>query len=172
MTKYIDDELKKETKEPFDVREVAAKFTTDAVSSCIFNADAQSFTTEKPQIREMGRKLMQPNAFLTIVFILFAIFPFLTKFIKVKMVHKDVEDFFTNLMFQAIELREKNAIKRDDYLSYLISMRNKKQLSELDMAGHGVTFFLGKCSLDNLLMIQRNPTSVPFSICFKFLSSL
>lgn len=47
-----------------------------------------------------------------------------------------------NLMSQAIELRERTKITRDDYLAYLINLKNKKGLSELDMAAHGVTFFI------------------------------
>lgn len=133
--------------EPFDAREICAKYTTDVVSSCIFNADAKSFSEEKSEIREMGRKIMQPDNFLTFVFILYAIIPSLMKVYKVKMVAKEIEDFFTNLMHQAIEHREKNKINRDDYLAFLMGMRNKKQFSELDMAAHGVTFFIGKLYL-------------------------
>lgn len=147
FSNHINTELKKDNKQPFDAREICAKYTTDVVSSCIFNADAQSFTKEKPEIREMGRKIMQPNTFITFVFVLYAIFPFLMKVYKIKMVPTEVEEFFTNLMHQAVEHREKNGIKRDDYLAFLIGMRNKKQFSELDMAGHGVTFFIGEKSI-------------------------
>ncbi len=45
-------------------------------------------------------------------------------------------------MFQAIELREKTKINRDDYLAFLIGLKNKREISELDMAAHGVTFFI------------------------------
>lgn len=141
---YINLQLKKGDKEPFDAREICAKFTTDVVSSCIFNADAQSFTKENPEIREMGRKMFQFSPFLIFMFILYTVFPFMRKVYRIKFVDKEVEDFFTNLMFQAIEHREKNKITRDDYLAFLIGMRNKKQLSELDMAAHGVTFFIGE----------------------------
>jgi cytochrome P450 len=153
FTKHINDELKNDNKEPFDAREICAKYTTDVVSSCIFNADAQSFTKDKPEIREMGRRIMQFSPFLTFIFIAYSIFPGLMKVYKAKMVHKDVEDFFTNLMYQAVEQREKHPVNRDDYLAYLISMRNKKQFSELDMAAHGVTFFIGEIK-QNTSLIQ------------------
>jgi cytochrome P450 len=144
FTKYINDEVKKDEKHAFDAREICAKFTTDVVSSCIFNADAQSFATEKPEIREMGRKIMDITPFLTFIFIVNSIFPSFTKLYKAKFVAKEVEDFFTNLMHQAVEHREKNPVNRDDYLAFLISMKSKKQFSELDMAAHGVTFFIGE----------------------------
>ena len=144
LSKYINDEIKKKNKEPFDAREICAKFTADVVSSCIFNADAQSFTKENPEIRTMGAKFFQFGAFETFMMVLYTLIPSLYKMFTPKMVKQEVEDFFTNLMYQAIDIREKNKIQRDDYLAYLISMKNKKQLTELDMAAHGVTFFLGE----------------------------
>ena len=144
FTKYINDELKKENKEPFDAREICAKFTTDVVSSCIFDADAQSFTKEKPEIREMGKGIMQFSPFVMFLFVFYSIFPCFMKIYKIKFVKKEVEVFFTDLMHQAVKQREANKVKRDDYLAYLISMREKKNFSDLDMAGHGVTFFIGE----------------------------
>jgi cytochrome P450 family 6/cytochrome P450 family 28 len=144
FTKHISDELDKNHKQPFDTKEICTKFTTDVVSSCIFDADAQSFTKDKPEIREMGRKIMQFSPWITFWFIMYSIFPILMKVYKVKMVQEEVEEFFTGLMRQAVEQREKHPVSRDDYLAYLISLRNKKQFSELDMAAHGVTFFIGE----------------------------
>lgn len=151
LNKYIKEKSSLETNEPLDAREICAKYTTDVVSSCIFNADAQSFSKEKPEIREMGRKIMQFSPFLTFMFIINSVFPILMKVYKAKFVKKEVEDFFTNLMYQAIQHREKNQTKREDYLAHLISMRNKKQISELDMAAHGITFFIGKSETSEML---------------------
>jgi hypothetical protein len=94
----------------------------------------------------MGRKIMQFDSLVMFMFLVYGFFPFLMKFYKIKFVKKEIEDFFSNLMAQAIEHREKSKINRDDYLAYLIMMRNKKQLTELDMAAHGVTFFIGEFS--------------------------
>lgn len=142
LTKHINDEIK--SGKPFDIREICAKYTTDVVSSCIFNIDAESFTKENPEIREMGKKLFQFTPFLSIMFVIYTLFPSFIKIFKAKFVPKDVEDFFANLMYQAILYREKNQIKRDDYLAYLISLRDKKQLSDIDMAAHGATFLIGE----------------------------
>lgn len=140
---YVIDEFKKDKTEPLNAHEICAKYTTDVVSSCIFNADAQSFTEEKPEIREMGRQLFNfENPVLMMKFFVLSLVPSLGKILKITFVSKKVEQFFTSLMFQAIKLREKSEIKRDDYLAYLIALKNKKEISELDMAAHGVTFFI------------------------------
>ncbi|KAG5671159.1 hypothetical protein PVAND_001372 [Polypedilum vanderplanki] len=137
---YVHKEIPKN--EPFDIREISAKFTTDVVSSCIFNADAQSFTKEKPEIREMGRKLVDfTSTFFLIQFIILSMFPWINNIYKFSFTPKDVSKFFINLMEQAVTIREKSNIKRDDYLSYLIELKKKKNLANIDMAAHGVTFF-------------------------------
>jgi cytochrome P450 family 6/cytochrome P450 family 28 len=139
---YINREIS--SKQPFDAREICAKYTTDVVSSCIFNADAESFTKDNPKIREMGRKLMDftSNTSLMIKFMLLAAFPFLQGIVKLQFVPKDAQEFFTDLMQQAIKLRQSTQINRDDYLAFLIDLQKKKNLSNLDMAAHSITFFV------------------------------
>ncbi|KXJ78558.1 hypothetical protein RP20_CCG004242 [Aedes albopictus] len=138
MTKYV----KENRGTVQDAKELSAKFTTDVVSSCIFACDAQSFTSEKPEIREQGRKLMEQSfsSFLVMIFIMN--FPTLAKIFQIGIVPKSLEKFFTDLMKEAIRHREASVTNRADYLDYLISLRNKKEISELDMAAHGVTFFI------------------------------
>lgn len=142
FTKYITDQLNKATKEPFDAREISEKYTTDVVSSCIFDADAESFTKDKPEIREMGRKLMAPTGWLTFWFMLYAIVPSFQNIFKVKIIPKDVEDFFINIMNQAVKYRIEKKVTREDYLAHLIALKNKKEVSDIDIAAHGVTFFI------------------------------
>uniref|UniRef100_A0A182T2Q0 Cytochrome P450 n=1 Tax=Anopheles maculatus TaxID=74869 RepID=A0A182T2Q0_9DIPT len=151
------------TQGPIETRELCAKYTTDVVSSCIFAADAQSFTKEKAEIREMGRKLLEPNFQILVMFLLIGVVPALKKIIKIAFVPKEIERFFTNLMENAVAYREKNSVKRVDYLDHLISLRSKKQLSTLDMAAHGVTFFIDGFETSSLAMsftlyeLARNP---------------
>ncbi|XP_052863532.1 uncharacterized protein LOC128270166 [Anopheles cruzii] len=161
MKQYID----RNTKQPIETREMCAKFTTDVVASCIFAADAQSFTMEKAEIREMGRKLLEPNFKIILMFILMGIVPALKKSIPVAFVPKSVEQFFMKLMKDAVEYREKNNIKRSDYLEHLVNLKAKKQLSILDMTAHGVTFFIDGFETSSLSMsfalyeLARNPGS-------------
>ncbi|KAL9696716.1 hypothetical protein quinque_016295 [Culex quinquefasciatus] len=122
-----------------DARELAAKFTTDVVSSCIFDTDAQSFTNENAQIREMGRKLTNSSFTAFVTMMLLSTCPKLAKMLNIGSGVKKVEQFFIDLMSEAAMYREKNGTKRVDYLEHLISLRNEKQITEVDMAAHGVT---------------------------------
>lgn len=149
MKQYVSQNL---TKGPIESRELCAKYTTDVVSSCIFAADAQSFTKEKAEIREMGRKLLEPNVKIVIMFLLIGLVPALKKIIPIAFVPKPIEQFFTKLMEDAVAYREQNNIKRVDYLDHLISLKGRKQLSMLDLAAHGVTFFIDGFETSSLAM--------------------
>lgn len=137
MTQYI----QQNGSSALEAKELASKFTVDVVSSCIFDTDAQSFTNEQGEMREMGRKLVDQSFSSLLIVLLRSMFPKVAKALNIGMIPKSVEQFFTNLMSEAIRYREANSIKRVDYLEHLINLRNKKKITELDMAAHGVTFF-------------------------------
>lgn len=154
MSKYINTELNNETKEPFDVREICAKYTTDVVSSCIYGADAGSFTEKDPEIRAMGRKLMEPSGtFMFLMFIASAV-PILRKVINLRFVPLEVQDFFVNLMEQALLYRKENNVVREDYLDYLIELKKKKNISDLDMAAHTISFITDGFETSSLAICQ------------------
>jgi cytochrome P450 family 6/cytochrome P450 family 28 len=139
MIKFIDAESKKS--EPCDARELAAKYTTDVVSNCIFGVDAESFTKEKAEIREMGRQLLSPSPIVFIKMFLVASFSFLKNFMKIQFTKKEIQEFFVDLMRQALKYRDENKVQREDFLDYIIQLRNKKHISELEMASHTISFF-------------------------------
>ncbi|CAG9805402.1 unnamed protein product [Chironomus riparius] len=139
MVKYIANESKKS--KPCDARELAAKYTTDVVSNCIFGVDAESFTKENAEIREMGRKLLSPSTIVFIKLVLIGSFSILKKFMKVQFTKMEIQQFFVDLMKQALKYRDENKVQREDFLDYIIQLRNKKHINELEMASHTISFF-------------------------------
>ncbi|XP_058821756.1 probable cytochrome P450 28d1 isoform X2 [Topomyia yanbarensis] len=151
MTEYV----KKESKlngSTFDIKELMSKYTTDVVSNCIFAIDAQSFTKEKPEIREMARRIMDFNIIVKIAMAAVTLFPSIKNFYKFSFIPKDVEAFFIRIMKDAIRYRKQNKIVRNDYLDHLLSLEEKKNISELDIAGHGVSFFADAFELSSMIM--------------------
>ncbi|XP_058454845.1 probable cytochrome P450 28a5 [Malaya genurostris] len=140
MTEYVNKQIKLNGS-TFDIKELMAKYTTDVVSNCIFAIDAQSFTKEKPEIREMGRRIMDFNLIAQFALAALTFFPSIVKVYKFSLLPKDVEEFFIRIMSDAIRHRKQNNVVRNDYLDHLLSLEAKKNISELDIAGHGVSFF-------------------------------
>ena len=90
----------------------------------------------------MGSKIFGTTTPFLVYMSLTAVFPFIRKFYRMTMVTKDVEQFFTDLMRQSIQLREEKQTQRDDFLNFLMELKKKKNLSELEMAANTITFFL------------------------------
>ncbi|XP_058821757.1 probable cytochrome P450 28a5 [Topomyia yanbarensis] len=151
MTEYIHKQIKLKGS-AFDIKELMAKFTTDVVSNCIFAIDAQSFTKEKPEIREMGRRILEFNFLVQLATAALTFFPSIKNFYKFTFIPKDVEAFFIRIMTDAIRHRKQNKIVRNDYLDHLLSLEEKKNISEVDMAGHGVSFFADGFETSSIVM--------------------
>lgn len=107
----------------------------------IYGIDSKSFEkTEVCQIRENGSSIFESSSTIVIYFTLVSIFPFIKRLYKV--VPKSVELFFQNLLNEAIKMRKESKIEREDFLSYLLDLKKKKNLSKMDMASHSITVFL------------------------------
>ncbi|KAJ6634769.1 putative cytochrome P450 28a5, partial [Pseudolycoriella hygida] len=140
MKNYVTSKLEQKLN-IFDVGELAAKYSTDVVSSVIYGIDSKSFeNAETNEIRENGSSIFESSSTIVIYFTIVSIFPFMKRLYKV--VPKSVEQFFQNLLSEAIKLREASNIKREDFLSYLLDLKEKKNLSKMDMTSHTITIFL------------------------------
>ncbi|XP_055681613.1 probable cytochrome P450 28d1 [Lutzomyia longipalpis] len=148
MKKYI----LKENHQAIEARELIAKFTTDVVSSCIFGIDAGSFVEEKPAIREMGRRITEFTPRIIFYFIMVQLIPSLRHAWKVSFSDKTTQKFFVNIMKDAIDLRKKSNSDRTDYLHYLLELKQKKNLTDHDLVGHAITFFIDGFETSSIIM--------------------
>uniref|UniRef100_A0A182Q963 Cytochrome P450 n=1 Tax=Anopheles farauti TaxID=69004 RepID=A0A182Q963_9DIPT len=142
MTKYVKNQVDSSTgSATMDAKELMAKYTTDVVASCIFAIDAQSFVKENPEIREMGKRIMNFNFVVQLVLLVTTFCPSVKNFYKFTFIPKDTEQFFIRIMQDAIRYRKENNINRTDYLDHLLQLQERKQITDIDIAGHGVSFF-------------------------------
>ncbi|XP_052869184.1 probable cytochrome P450 28a5 [Anopheles cruzii] len=143
MTKHVHSESDRITGvATLDTKELTNKYTTDVVASCIFAINGQSFEKEKSEIREMGKRIMNFNFVAQLALLVAAFCPSVTRFYKFTFIPKTTEEFFIRIMRDAIRYRRENKVNRTDYLDHLLQLQDRKQLTDIDMAGHGVSFFL------------------------------
>lgn len=122
--------------------QLCSRFTCDVVTKCIFSADAKAFESEDPEIRNEAKKIFGSSFLSLIKITMMEVFPTLFKALRIGFVPKDTEAFFRDLMRQATEYRQNNDINSQDYLDYLLQMKKKKGLSDLEVAANGISFFL------------------------------
>jgi cytochrome P450 len=132
---YISDEIKKNPTKSFESREICVRYTCDTVASCIFAIDGGSFKTqEESPIIAMGMKMIR------------SISDAAKSFFPKRLMPQDVQDFFIYLMEEAIKLRIASNNNRDDFLAHIIALKERKEMNDIEMVAHGVTFFLGNFS--------------------------
>lgn len=153
MVDFIKSEMKKGSPKGVDTRELTACYTTDVVSNCIFSFDAESFKNPDAKIRKMGKELMEPSPWFMLYFVALEVFPFLERIYKLPFVPKHLADFFENLMHNAVDYRMKSKVDRGDFLQYLLELKEKKNLSDLDLVGHAITFFLDGFETSSITMM-------------------
>ncbi|KAF2897404.1 hypothetical protein ILUMI_08768 [Ignelater luminosus] len=122
-----------EEKEPIDIKDVAARFTTDIISSCAFGIECNSLKNANCEFRENGRKIFDITTWEGLVRLMTVTVPDLLVYLKIKTFRKDTTDFFMNIVKQTVNYRETNNIIRKDFMHLLIQLRNNVKIQENDV---------------------------------------
>lgn len=139
MKKFIHAENR--IQDSFEMRELCAKFTTDVVGASIYGVEAGAFSGEESEVRTVAKNVMSPSWRLFFIIGLAPFFPWVSNFITVKMCPDREANFLVKLMNDALKYRKENNIERQDYLDFLIHLREKKGISDVEIAAHTVSFF-------------------------------
>nr|CAD7575657.1 unnamed protein product [Timema californicum] len=108
-----------------EIRNVTANFNTDVIGSCGFGLEINSMKKPDSEFRRMGNKVFQPTFLTGALRSLGLIFRPILNLVQSPMARKDVNDFFLGIVKETMTYREKNKVVRDDFLQYLIQLKNK-----------------------------------------------
>ncbi|KAG4076362.1 hypothetical protein HA402_005805 [Bradysia odoriphaga] len=160
LNKFIDKYA--DSDETVEMREVAACYTTNVISSVAFGLDVDCLADERSDIRKYGHMFFNAS-FKNIIRANLAIMnPAFAKFLRLRFADKEVNDFFVETVRQNLEYRQKNNIARKDFFQMLIQLRttgkiqedgadwhtdgtaNAERLTLEQMAAQAFFFFIGK----------------------------
>ncbi|CAD7079485.1 unnamed protein product [Hermetia illucens] len=141
------------TESVLEMKDLLARFTTDVIGSCAFGVECNSLKDPNASFRYYGRKVMDEPHLSPIMQILTIQYPDLARKLHVRIIAKDVEQFFIESVRKTIDYREKNNVRRNDFMDLLIQMNKEetkkddhsKQLGKLrlnDLAAQAFLFFL------------------------------
>ncbi|KAG4068832.1 hypothetical protein HA402_004980 [Bradysia odoriphaga] len=116
--------------ETVEMREVAACYTTNVISSVAFGLDVDCLADERSDIRKYGHMFFDAS-FKNIIRANLAIMnPAFAKFLRLRFADKEVNDFFVETVRQNLEYRQKNNIARKDFFQMLIQLRTTGKIQE------------------------------------------
>ena len=97
-----------------------------------------------------GKRVGNPTSFELVKFFITNAFPDLCRKLHVTTTPKESADFFLNNFIQTFEHREKNDVKRNDFVSLLLGLRNFYTPTEL--AGESFLVFSGGSETSSILI--------------------
>lgn len=111
----------------------------DAVCSTMYGLDAKAFDENSEFVEQSLKMFNSASPYMNIISFLF---PILKKIFPNRFLSEGFSEWFHELHHQAIDLRTKNKISRDDYLNFLLDLQKRKNQSNLLTEAHAFTFFL------------------------------
>lgn len=110
------------TKESLDIKDIFGRFTTDVIASCAFGIESNSLNDPNSEFFEMGQKAFETKGIFN-RFIRFN-YPEIGRKFGLRLLDKNMTEFYRNITRNTIEYREKNSIERNDFMNLLIKMKN------------------------------------------------
>lgn len=136
-----------ENQQQVEIRDLCARFTTDVIGSVAFGLVCNSLDESQTEFRLKGDK-----AFYTINPLAETIASLYPKFFNklgYKVFTKELIDFYSRIVRETVEYREKNQVKRNDFLDLLIELKNSPhedgefRLQMDDLIAQAFVFFIG-----------------------------
>jgi len=113
-----------------EIKDVLARFSTDIISSCAFGIECNCLKNEHAEFRQWGKKIFEPSLRRVVIGLLSGIAPVVLDILKLSNIDPTVSKYFRNMVQETVEYREKNNVKRNDFLQLLIQLKNKGLLDD------------------------------------------
>ncbi|XP_049964534.1 cytochrome P450 6k1-like [Schistocerca serialis cubense] len=134
-----------------EVRELAARYSTDIIASVAFGIECNCQRNPDSEFRQWGRRIFKPTIQSGISSILAFISPTLTRLLRIKGGTAAVSEYFRRMVADTVAYREKNNITRKDFMDLLIQLKNKgvvdpdnfAELTLNELAAQAFVFFVG-----------------------------
>ncbi|CAD7079482.1 unnamed protein product [Hermetia illucens] len=142
-----------------EVKDLLARFTTDVIGTCAFGIECNSLKDPDAEFRWYGRKQLENPPHGPLVTGLMGMFPKISNMLGLVRTHRDVTKFFMGIVRETVDFREKNNIRRNDFMDLLIQLKNHatlegedhesidskiiKKLTLEELAAQAFIFFIG-----------------------------
>jgi cytochrome P450 family 6 len=151
-----------------DIRHVAESFTIDVYGSCAFGLDCESFKSEDSPFRTFGLRSVLVTRFIQLKTMFAMSFPTLARILGLKLIAEDISKFFSDVVTRVVTFREKNNVRRNDLLQFLIDLKyddptGDKSLTLEEITAQCYVFFVAgfdstaSCMTFALYELSKNP---------------
>lgn len=133
-------------KGPVDIKQVLEYYTIDVIGSCAFGIDCNSFTDPSNDFRKYAKRIFSLSFRERIKSLIAHLVPSVRKLFGLKIIPRDITDFFINMVRHSVQLRQESGLMRNDFLQILMELVNNKEkkdsISFNEMVAQVFVFFI------------------------------
>lgn len=123
--------LKAQNGKKLEIKEVCVKYVTDAIVSCAFGIDANSFKREKSEFYEAGRKIFNDDFKTNISMMSYFLAPLLVYVFRLKFINESAVEFLRKAFWETVDMREATKSRRNDLIDLLIDLRANEKSNDI-----------------------------------------
>nr|CAD7401805.1 unnamed protein product [Timema poppensis] len=112
------------------VKDISSGYTIDVLASCAFGVNANAINDGNGEFPKILRKIFEMKTIAIIKQTLVVFLPSLANFLKLKVSENVVDDFVRKTLWDVVGHREKNGIKRQDFVDLLMQLRKGETFLE------------------------------------------
>jgi cytochrome P450 family 6 len=116
--------------ETIEIKDILARYSTDIISSCAFGIESNSLKNPDAEFRQWGRKIFEPSIKTSLIRSLSLLIPSSVKVLKLRILDAKISKYFRSMVEDTVNFREKNNVKRNDFMQLLIQIKNQGGLEE------------------------------------------
>ncbi|XP_059613484.1 probable cytochrome P450 28d1 [Phlebotomus argentipes] len=124
------------------LEEFSRRYTCENLTNCIFGLESHAFEEKKGSFLQMFKDYLKEFFVIDYYFMWNFIWPSFKHFHKYQMMKPRVKKFFVDMLKHGIAFRSENPSNREDFLTFLMQIREKKGSSIDEMLAHALTFIL------------------------------
>ncbi|XP_070493752.1 probable cytochrome P450 6a20 [Chironomus tepperi] len=137
-----------------EMSEVYSSFTTEVIANVAFGLDIKCQGNPNNEFRRMAMDVFHPSGWENVKAIFRNSFPSVAAKLGMGFNTQRTIDFFTNIVRDNLEYREKNNIQRNDFFQLLINLKNKDgSLTFEEIAANSYEFFVAGHETSSSVMI-------------------
>jgi len=139
FTDYINMKMASSTSVIFDVRDISLRYSCNSITSTTYAFNAQAYDDENTSgILNYGRRMWKSISTSTQL--------------PSSPITQEVNQYFIRITNHAVQRRRYSNEKRSDLLNYIISLKDKRNFSEIETAAHAMAFFLNGFETSSLAL--------------------
>ncbi|XP_037947260.1 probable cytochrome P450 6a17 [Teleopsis dalmanni] len=145
LTHVIEEKIH-DKRQVLEITDFLARFTADVIGTCAFGLECNSLQDGKAEFVRIGKSFLTKSRHNVLVDGLINSFPNMARRLHMRVINDEVHEFYMRVVRETIDYREKNNVKRNDFMDMLIEMKNNPNdddcLSIEEVAAQAFVFFI------------------------------